>query len=202
MLTSEVRAIRSRLQEETHVLHFGQSGFVKELSYSRPEELDDHYTALLASEELRELSSAESGLISLFNEHSDMGDTVAGAALMAGASFANAIQKVQGMDAFAKSRYWQGLALHLLDTGKLAKFRDGTEDQASKFMAGWILARQGNLPEVLTSWREAGWRLARSRGMILPRHKSEGTGRTVAKNSPCPCGSGRRARRCHPAGLP
>lgn len=199
--TSEVRAIRSRLQKEIHVLHFGQCEFVGEFSYSRPEELDDRYAALLASEEIRELSSAESGLVSLFNEHSDIGDTVVGAALMAGASFAKDIRKVQGMEAFAKSSYWQGLALNLLDSGKLAEFWDGVEDQASEFMAGWLLARQGNLPEVLTGWREAGRRMARSRGMTLPGHKSEGAGRTVAKNAPCPCGSGRRARRCHPAGL-
>ncbi len=200
--TSEVRAIRSGLQKEIYVLHFGQSGYVEEFSYSRPEELEDRYAALLVSEEVRELSPVESGLVSLFNEQSDMGDTVVGAALMAGASFAKDIRKVQGMEAFAKSGYWQGLALQLLDTGKLAEFGDDIEDQASKFMAGWLLARQDNLPEILTGWREAGRRLARSKGMNLPGHKPEGTGRAVAKNALCPCGSRRRARRCHPAGLP
>jgi SEC-C motif len=200
--TSEVRAIRSGLQKEIHVLHFGQSGLVGEFSYSRPEELDDRYAALLVSEEVRELSSAESGLVSLFNEQSDMGDTVVGAALMAGASFAKDIRKVQGMEAFAESGYWQGLALQLLDSEKLAEFGNGIEDLASKFMAGWLLGRQGNLPEVLTGWREAGRRLARSKGINIAGHKPEGTGRTVAKNALCPCGSGRRARRCHPAGLP
>ncbi|MER6488367.1 SEC-C metal-binding domain-containing protein [Streptomyces virginiae] len=29
-----------------------------------------------------------------------------------------------------------------------------------------------------------------------------GPGRSVAKNAACPCGSGRKARRCHPAGVP
>jgi len=149
--TSEVRAIRSGLQKEIYVLHFGQSGYVEEFSYSRPEELEDRYAALLVSEEVRELSPVESGLVSLFNEQSDMGDTVVGAALMAGASFAKDIRKVQGMEAFAKSGYWQGLALQLLDTGKLAEFGDDIEDQASKFMAGWLLARQDNLPEILTA---------------------------------------------------
>jgi hypothetical protein len=200
--TSEVRAIRSVLQKEINVLHFGQSGFVDEFSYSRPEELADRYAALQAIEEVSELSPAESGLVSLFNEHNDMGDTVAGAALMAGASFAKDIRKVQGMEAFAKSGYWQRLAVHLLDRENLAKFGEGTEDRASKFMTGWLLERQGNLPEVLAGWREAGRRLARSRGMTFPGPKPEGIGRTVAKNDPCPCGSGRRARRCHPAGLP
>jgi SEC-C motif len=200
--TSEVLAIRSGLQKEIYVLHFRQSGFAEEFSYSRPEELNDRYAALLASEEVRELSPAESGLVNMFNEHSDIGDTVTGAALMAGASFAKEIRKVQGMEAFAKSGYWQGLALHLLDSGKLAEFRNDIEDHAGKFMAGWLLERQSNLPEVLMGWREAGRRLARSRGMTLTGREPEGTGRTVAKNAPCPCGSGRRARRCHPSGLP
>jgi hypothetical protein len=200
--TSEVRAFRSGLQEEIHVLHFGQSEFVDEFSYSRPEELADRYALLRASEEVRELSPAESGLVSLFNEHSDMGDTVAGAALMAGASFAKDIRKVQGMEAFAESGYWRGLASHLLDAEKLVAFGEGNEDRASKFMAGWLLERQGSLPEVLAGWREVGRRQARSRGVTLHGPKPAGIGRTVAKNDPCPCGSGRRARRCHPAGLP
>ncbi len=200
--TSKVQAFRSGLQKETHVLHFGQVGFVAEFSYSRPDELADRYSPLLASEEVPELSPAESGLVALFNEHSDEGDTVAGAALMAGSAFAKDIKKVQGMQAFAESGYWQGLATHLLDPRKLAQFEKGIEDQASKFMAGWLLERQGRLPEVLAGWRENGQRLARSRGMVLPWLEPEGGGRTVAKNDPCPCGSGRRARRCHPAGLP
>ncbi|MEU9015901.1 SEC-C metal-binding domain-containing protein [Streptomyces sp. NPDC048479] len=32
--------------------------------------------------------------------------------------------------------------------------------------------------------------------------RPEGPGRSVAKNAACPCGSGRKARRCHPAGIP
>ena len=200
--TSKVRAFGSGLQKGTHVLHFGQAGFVDEFSYSRPDELADRYAALLASEEVPELSPPESALVSLFNEHSDMGDTVAGAALMAGASFAKDIKKVQGMQVFAKSGYWQGLAVHMLDPEKLAEFGEGTEDRASKFMAGWLLEHQRNLPEVLVGWRKAGQRLARSRGVTLPPSRPEGRGRAVAKNAPCPCGSGRKARRCHPAGLP
>jgi len=200
--TSEVRPIRSGLQKEIYVLHFGQKGFEEEFSYSRPEELEDRYAALLASEEIRELSPDESGLVSLFNDISDAGATVVGAALMAGASFAKDIRRVQGMEAFAESGYWQGLALHLLDPEKLAEFRDGIEDQASKFMAGWLLACQSNPPQVLAGWRDAGRRLARSRGTAISAHQPGGAGRTVPKNAPCPCGSGRKARRCHPTGLP
>jgi SEC-C motif len=200
--TSQVLAFRSGLQKDTYVLHFGQSGFVGEFSYSRPEELVGRYVDLLACEEVPELSPTESSLVSLFNEHSDLGDTVTGAAMMAGATFAKDIRKVQGMNVFAESGFWRGLAVNLLDPRKTAEFGNGTDDPASRFMARWILDHQDNLPEILTRWREAGRSLARSKGITFPRPKPEGPGRTVAKNDPCPCGSGRRARRCHPAGLP
>jgi hypothetical protein len=200
--TAAVRAFRSGLQREIYVLHFKQADFIGEFSYSHPDELADRYAALLAREELPELTAAESGLISLFNEHSDMGETVTGAALMAGASFAEHIRQVQGMDSFVKSGYYRWLALHLLDLKKLAEFCEGTDDPASRLMAAWLLERHDGLPEVLTTWRQAGLRLARSKGMALPSTEFEGPGRTVAKNDPCPCGSGRRARRCHPAGVP
>jgi hypothetical protein len=75
---------------------------------------------------------------------------------MAGASFAKDIRKVQGMEVFAKSGYWQGLAVQLLDPEKLAEFGEDIEDRASRCMAGWLLERQGNLPEVLAGWQETG----------------------------------------------
>jgi len=200
--TSRVRAHRSRLQKEIHVLTFEQAGFIDQFSYSRPDELADRYTALLASEEIPELSRAESGLISLFNEHSDMGGAVIGAALMAGASFMKDIKSVQGMDEFVESGYWRDLAMHLLDREKLAEFGEDIQDPASRLMSGWLLERWDDLPEALAGWRQAGLRLARSKGIALPYPELEGPGRTVAKNDPCPCGSGRKARRCHPAGLP
>ncbi len=216
--TSKVQGFRSGLQKDIHVLHFAQSGFTDEFAYSRPEELVDRYAALLASEKVPELSPADSGLIRLFNEHSDAGDTVCGAALMAGASFAKDIKKVQGIEVFAESGYWLRLALYLLDPDKIADFGQDNGDPASGFMAGWLLERQSNLPGVLGGWREAGHRLARSRGIPLPDYPPGGRGRSVVKNAPCPCGSGRRApavsspgacrrptnRRpaCAPAGLP
>ena len=200
--TADVQAFRSGLQQETHILHFQPADFIDEFSYSHPDELADRYAALLASEELPELTAAEAGLIRLFNEHSDIGDTVAGAALMAGAIFAKHINRVQGMDVFTKSRFYLGLALNLLDLKKLAEFGEGNDDPASRLMAQWLLERQEDLPAVLARWRQAGLRLARSKSMAPPWPELQGPGRTVAKNDPCPCGSGRRARRCHPAGLP
>jgi SEC-C motif len=200
--TSAVRASRSGLQKDTYVLHFGQAGFADEFSYSRPEELADRYAVLLASEEVPELSPAESGLVALLNEHSDIGDTVTGAALIAGAAFAKNIKKVQGMQALLKSGLREWLAIHLLDPGNLAPFGEEIEDPAYKLMAGWLVERQGGLPDVLAGWRDSGRRLARSRGVTLSYPRAEGLGRTVARNDPCPCGSGRKARRCHPSGLP
>jgi hypothetical protein len=146
--TSKVRARRSGLQKEIHVLTFEQAGFIDQFSYSRPDELTDRYTPLLASEEIPELSQAESGLISLFNEHSDMGGAVTGAALMAGASFMKDIKSVQGMDGFVESGYWRGLAMHLLDREKLAEFGEDIQDPASRLMSGWLLERWDDPPEV------------------------------------------------------
>jgi hypothetical protein len=199
--TSQVLALQSGLQQDLHVLHFKQVDITDVISYSRPEDLADRYASLLASEEVPALSEAEGSLVRLFNEHSDMGDTVAGAALMAGASFLESVSKVQGMEIFAESPTYQGLALHFLDLQKLAQFGEGNEDLASRFMSAWVLERHGNLPEVLAGWRQTGGKIARSRGLSPSRSKPPGSGRTVPKNALCPCGSGRRAGRCHPAGL-
>ncbi|MFE2291934.1 MULTISPECIES: SEC-C metal-binding domain-containing protein [Streptomyces] len=38
-------------------------------------------------------------------------------------------------------------------------------------------------------------------GRTIPKQRPVGPGRSVG-NTPCPCGSGRKARRCHPAGVP
>lgn len=201
--TSGVVAFESQLQKGVYVLHFAHDGFVGDFRYSGPEDLADRYAELLDEESPPPLTSAETDLVRLFNEHSDAGDTVAGAALMAGASFAKNISEVQGMHVFAQSGYWQGLALHMLDPEKLAEFGEGTKDRATKYMARWLLERQDDLPPVLHAWRQQGLRLARSRGLTIPRpRQAEGPGRTVPRNAPCPCGSGRKARRCHPSGVP
>jgi hypothetical protein len=121
---------------------------------------------------------------------------------LAGASFAKDVQKVQGMEALTRSGQRKSLAMRLLDQSIAAEFRAGIEDPAYMLMSGWLLESWDNLPEVLARWRQAGLRLARSKGIAPSHPEPEGIGRTVAKNDACPCGSGRKARRCHPAGLP
>ncbi|MFE5076884.1 SEC-C metal-binding domain-containing protein [Streptomyces halstedii] len=39
-------------------------------------------------------------------------------------------------------------------------------------------------------------------GRTIPKQRPVGPGRSVGKTTPCPCGSGRKARRCPPAGVP
>ena len=200
--TTDVLALQSGLQDDLHVLHFKQSELVGEVSYSQPEELADRYASLLKAEVVPVLSEAETGLIGLFNELSDMGDTVAGAALMAGGIFLPNIRKVQGMEIFLESALYQSLALHFLDLQKLAHFAEGNEDPASRFVSAWVLERHNQLPGVLANWRHAGVKIAKAHGLTPSRTGAKGSRRTVSKNVPCPCGSGRKAGRCHPSGLP
>lgn len=199
--TSQVHALESELQPDVCILGFEQADLADEISYSHPEDLADRYSALLAAEEVPTLSAAESGLAGLFNDQVDE-NVVPGAAVMAGAAFLQDVFKVQGMDIFAESPTYQGIALHLLDLRKLADFGSENEDPASRLMSQWILERQDSLPEVLAVWRRAGAAIARAHGLSPSRSRPRGSGRTVPKNAPCPCGSGRKAGRCHPGGLP
>lgn len=199
--TSDVFAHESRLQQDEYVLHFGHLGVAGEIFYSRPEDLADRYSSLLASEEMPELSEAESGLVELFNDLRD-DNTITGAAVMAGAAFLKDVFKVQGMDLFAGRPTYEAVTVHLLDPRKIADFIPGNPDPASRLMCEWILERQENLPEVLAAWRQDGVKVAAAHGLTPSRSKPRGPGRTVPRNAPCPCGSGRKAGRCHPAGLP
>jgi hypothetical protein len=202
--TAQVGAAESELQPGECILGFEQSDLTDKLSYAHPDDLADRYSALLAAEEVPALSMAESGLVELFNGPTDEdADAVPGAALIAGATFLEDVFKVQGMDTFAKSpTTYQQLPLYLLDLRKLAEFGSKIKDPASGLMAQWILERQDSLPEVLAGWRRAGDSIARAQGLTPSRSRPQGLGRTVPKNAPCPCGSGRKAKNCHPGGLP
>jgi hypothetical protein len=199
--TSQVHALESQLQQDVYILGFEQADLADEVLYSHPADLADRYSALLSAEDVPTLSPAESGLVELFNDQADE-DVVAGAALMAGAAFLQDVFKVQGMDIFSERPTYRGVAVHLLDLRKLADFGSENEDPASKLMSQWILERQDGLPEVLAAWRRAGAAAARAHGLTPSRSRPQGSGRTVPKNAPCPCGSGRKAGRCHPGGLP
>ena len=124
--TSKVRAFGSGLQKGTHVLHFGQAGFVDEFRTRAPMSL------LIVTQPCwrarRFLSSLRRNLLwsACSMNIATWGTLLPASALMAGASFAKDIKKVQGMQVFAKSGYWQGLAVHMLDPEKLAEFGEGT----------------------------------------------------------------------------
>lgn len=197
--TSQVCTAESELQPDVCILGFEQAGRTDEVSYCHSEELSERYSALLAAEKVPTLSDAESGPVELFNDQDDE-YVVTGATIMAGAAFLQDVFKVQGMDILAERPTYRSLAVHLLDLRKLADF-GSVENPASRLMSQWILERQDSLPEALAAWRRAGSATARAR-LTPSRSRPQGSGRTVPKNAPCPCGSGRKAGRCHPGGLP
>ncbi len=106
-----------------------------------------------------ETTSAERTLIGLFNRIDDDGDTVTGAAMMAGAAFARDIFRVHGMDVFNRQAY-QAFAVLLLQDEAGRDFSD-CKDEAARAVAGWILERGDDLPRVLRQWRRAGRRQVR-----------------------------------------
>jgi len=199
--TSQVLALRSGLQQDLHTLHFKQEGVLGEVSYSRPGELADRYAALLADEEVPALSHAEAGLVGLFNEHSDEGAAVTGAALMAGASFLKNVFRVQGMATFARTPAYRGMALQFLDLQKLAELGEGSEDPASRFSPPgcWSAStscrsfsrdggKQGtDSPDRAVSWHRVPSRRA-AEGLsrrMPPVHAGPGAGQAAATRQDC-----------------
>ena len=199
--TSQVLALRSGLQQDLHTLHFKQEGVLGEVSYSRPGELADRYAALLADEEVPALSLAEAGLVGLFNEHSDEGAAVTGAALMAGASFLKNVFRVQGMATFARTPAYRGMALQFLDLQKLAELGEGSEDPASRFSPPgcWSAStscrsfsrdggKQGtDSPDRAVSWHRVPSRRA-AEGLsrrMPPVHAGPGAGQAAATRQDC-----------------
>ncbi|MFE7568506.1 SEC-C metal-binding domain-containing protein [Streptomyces sp. NPDC057539] len=199
--TSAVTAHESGLQPGVHTLHFEHQGHADEFSYRSPDEIRERFADALAREQDLPVSDAEGVLIRLFNRLDDggEGDVVTGAALIAGAAFAKEVFKVQGMKAFAGKEYPTVAALMSKGSAQeILEFSRGSQDEAFGAVGPWVLERAGGFPVPLQAWR------ARGESMV-PRSASprpEGPGRSVARNAACPCGSGRKARRCHPAGIP
>jgi len=154
--TAAVQALESHLQRGTLVLHFGHDGPVDSFSYTRPNELADRYLDLLAKETMPVTTPAERALIGLFNRVDDDGDTVAGAALMAGAAFARDVFRVQGMHVFKRETYRAAAAMLLLDNEASRDFATKCRDDAARTMAQWLLERGDELPKILTEWRRTG----------------------------------------------
>ncbi|WP_055558243.1 SEC-C metal-binding domain-containing protein [Streptomyces sp. NBRC 110028] len=199
--TSAVGAHESGLQPGVHTLHFEHERHLDEFSYRAPEEIRERFADALAGERDLPVSDAEELLIRLFNRIDDQGegDVVTGAALIAGAAFAKDVFKVQGMKAFAGKQYPTVAGLLLKGSEQeILEFSRGSQDEAFSAVGPWVLERAGALPVPLQRWRKRGESMVR-RG--TPQRR-EGPGRSVAKNAACPCGSGRKARRCHPAGVP
>ncbi|MEW5655217.1 SEC-C domain-containing protein [Streptomyces cinereoruber] len=205
--TKSVEAFRSSLQDGLFVLHFFHSEVIDSFAYSSPEELEDHYRALLAAELPIKPSASEQALIDRFNATStpdeptgDPGAVVAGAAVMIGAAFAPHVFRVQGMQHFSDRRSYGFIARQFLDRDELSQAAVDFPDASGRTAAQWLLDRGDDLPAALSLWRELGKQQVS--GVTLPKERPAGPGRSVGKNTPCPCGSGRKARRCHPAGVP
>ncbi|WP_413114449.1 SEC-C metal-binding domain-containing protein [Streptomyces sp. CY1] len=199
--TSAVIAHESGLQPGVHTLHFEHKGHRDEFSYHSPEEVQERFADALARERDLPVSDAEELLIRLFNRLDDHGegDVVTGAALIAGAAFAKDIFKVQGMKAFAGKHYPAVAGLLLKGSEQeILEFSRGSKDEAFSAVGPWVLEHADALPVPLQRWRKRGESMVRRSTPQRP----EGPGRSVAKNAACPCGSGRKARRCHPAGIP
>ncbi|MFP1665933.1 hypothetical protein ACLCDR_31450 [Streptomyces cavourensis] len=198
--TSTVFAYESGLQKGVHTLHFEHRGQADEFSYHSPGEIRERFADALAREKDLPVSETEQVLVRLFNRLDDKGegDVVTGAALIAGAAFAKNVFKVQGLRTFAGKEYpaVAGLLLKGSEEEILA-FSRKAEDEAFSVTGPWVLERAGALPVPLQQWRKRGEDMVPGSARAEP----EGPGRNVPKNAACPCGSGRRARRCHPGGF-
>lgn len=205
--TKSVEAFRSSLQDDLFVLHFLHNKVIDSFSYSGPEEVKERYEDLLAAELRIGISAAEKVLIDRFNAMStpdeptgDPGAVVAGAAVMIGANFAPDIFRVQGMQRFDDRDSYGLIARQFLERSGLTEAAATFPDASGKAAAQWLLDKGDDAPAVLSLWRDLGKQ--RVSGRTIPKQRPVGPGRSVGKNTPCPCGSGRKARRCHPAGVP
>ncbi|MBO1414664.1 SEC-C metal-binding domain-containing protein [Streptomyces sp. FH025] len=194
----------SGLQDDTYVVHFAHTSAVDRFTYSDRNELRDRYQELLAAETPIEVSPGEKTLVDRFNAISappgedNPGATVAGAAVMAGAGYARNVFRLGGMKPFHEPVY-ATLASHFLTNDGLCDLADTFRDESGRAAAQWLLEQGDQVPPVLAHWRERG--MQQTTGRTTPKAKPQGPGRSVPKNAACPCGSGRKAGRCHPAGL-
>ncbi|WP_069885807.1 YecA family protein [Streptomyces luteocolor] len=193
--TRSVFAHESGLQPGVYTLHFEQAQRADDFSYRGAAGVRERFAKVLAAEEDLPLSDAEAELVRLFNRVSDHddGDVVTGAALITGAAFAKDVFRLRGLKAFQGKHYPTIAGLFLKGTTQEIR---GFSDEAFGAVGPWLLEHMDNLPTPLARWRARGTGMVR-RASQRPEGP-EGPGRSVAKNAPCPCGSGRKARRCLP----
>jgi hypothetical protein len=199
--THAVFAHESGLQPGVYTLHFEHRGQAAEFSYREADEIRERFAEILALERELPVSDWEHVLVRLFNRLDDggEGDVVTGAALAAGAAFAKDIFKLQGLQPFQGKSYPTVAGLLLKGTEhEIREFSAAAQDEAFSAVGPWVLERAGSFPTALQRWRSRGQSMVSRGRPQLP----DGPGRSVAKNASCPCGSGRKARRCHPAGIP
>lgn len=202
--TDAVEIRPSGLQDGMYVVHFSHTSAIDQVTYSDRNELHDRYQELVVAETLVEVSPGEKTLVDRFNAVSaspgedDPGATVTGAAVMAGAGYAHNVFRLGGMKSFHKPVYATIAARFLTDDG-LREAVDTFGDESGRAAAQWLLEHGDRLPSSVARWRERG--VQQVTGRTTARAKPLGPGRSVPKNAACPCGSGRKAGRCHPAGL-
>lgn len=197
--TTRLTAFESGLQRGMHVLHFTLKGNSASFSYEKPDELADRYRELLAAEESIRLTSAEQELVALFNGTED-GHVVTGAAVIAGAAYLPNAFKLRALKAFDDGGYKTMAKMTVLDPDVRRDLAVTARDPATRAVAEWLVERGDDIPLLLAEWQRLG---RRRHGVVEARpEQPKGPGRAVSKNDPCPCGSGRKARRCHPSGIP
>ena len=193
--TYNIEVRPSPLQKRIAMVRFMHSSPIDKLTYERPEELRDRYERLLESETIPSVSAPQEELIAMFNHLSEIGMSVVGAAVVAGMAYAPGAFRLPGMDAFDNEAYREAAAA-ALDAKRFDEIAE-IAIPAVNAVGRWLRDEPDEMSELLKSWRAHGKRTV---GGAL--RDDEQPARETPRNAPCPCGSGRRARRCHPAGVP
>jgi hypothetical protein len=146
-------------------------------------DLSGRYCELLATEAEIVVPEPERRLIDMFNDLSGEGDTVAGAAVMAGAVALRGVRQLQGGAAITGDAY-AALAARFLESWD--DDPAGFADPATSAMAALLRDPTWRVPTILARWR-AEWP---SRLPLRPPLRQ-------GRNERCGCGSGSKYKHCH-----
>jgi hypothetical protein len=164
----------------------------------RPELLV-RYEQALGGEQPLAVTAHEQRLVTRFNSRVvvDAFQVIFAALLLGGVSVPGCASALDLPEATLRSALAQTTGL--LTSADLRDRMRADPAMAMDDALGWLAEREAEstVPPLLASWRA---------GLVqrLPQARTApvGPGRSVSKNAPCPCGSGRKAARCHPAGVP